>query len=67
MPSTSDHAELSTLRSQLDDLAQRVVAVADHYRDTPDSAIMAELDATERSLGAALRTLARATSIVEPR
>jgi hypothetical protein len=64
MALSSDHAELSTLRSQLDELTTRIVAVGDHYRETPDSAILAELDATERALRGALRTLTRAVSLV---
>jgi hypothetical protein len=59
---SSDHAELSTLRAQVDDLARRVVAVAQHYDDTPDSAVAADLFAAERSLVAARRQLDRATT-----
>jgi hypothetical protein len=59
MASDSDQAELSTLQSQLDDITRRVVAVSDGYRDTPDSAIVAELDTAERNLLAAGRALER--------
>ena len=59
MANDSDRAELSTLQSQLDDVTRRVVAVSDGYRDTPDSAIVAELDTAERSLMAAGRALER--------
>ncbi len=59
MANDSDRAELSTLQSQLDDVTRRVVAVSDGYRDTPDSAIVAELDTAERSLLAAGRALDR--------
>lgn len=58
----SDRAELSTLRAQIDDLVRRVVAVAAHYDDTPDSAVTADLFAAERSLVAARRQLDRATT-----
>ena len=58
----SDRAELSTLRAQIDDLLRRVVAVADHYDDTPDSAVAADLFAAERSLVTARRQLDRATT-----
>jgi hypothetical protein len=58
--SGSDHAELSSLHSQLEELTARVVAVADRYRNTPDSAITAELDAAERSLLTARRVIQRA-------
>lgn len=59
MATESDRAELSTLQSQLDDLTRRVVAVADGYRETPDSAITAELDTAERNLLAASRAVER--------
>jgi len=42
-----------------------VVAVAEHYDDTPDSAISADLFAAERSLSAARRQLDRATAHLE--
>lgn len=60
--SASDRAELSTLRAQIDELVRRVVAVADHYDDTPDSAVTADLFAAERSLVTARRQLDRATT-----
>jgi hypothetical protein len=60
MANGSDRAELSSLRSQLEELTNRVVAVADRYRDTPDSAITAELDAAERNLLTARRAIDRA-------
>jgi hypothetical protein len=56
----SDHAELSSLHSQLEEVTTRVVAVADRYRDTPDSALTAELDAAERNLLTARRAVQRA-------
>jgi hypothetical protein len=56
----SDAAELSSLHSQLEELTARVVAVADRYRDTPDSALTAELDAAERNLLTAGRAVQRA-------
>jgi len=62
--SASDEAELSTLRSQLDELARRCTAVADRYRETPDSAIAAELDGIERNLNAARRALHRALALL---
>ena len=61
----SDRAELSTLRAQVDDLTRRVLAVASHYDDTPDSAVAADLFAAERSLSAARRQLDRATAHLE--
>ena len=61
----SDRAELSTLRAQVDDLTRRVLAVAAHYDDTPDSAVAADLFAAERSLTAARRQLDRAIAHLE--
>ena len=60
-PPGPTHAELSTLqlassRSRRD----RVVAVADRYRDTADSAIAGELDGAERGLLTARRAVDRA-------
>ena len=60
MAASSDFAELSTLRAQLEELTARVVAVGDRYRDTDDSAIAAELDQAERALRGAARALDRA-------
>ncbi|MEX1008364.1 MAG: hypothetical protein WD271_11030 [Acidimicrobiia bacterium] len=59
MPS-SDLAELSTLRAQLEELAARVLAIGDRYRESPDSAIANDLDLAERSLLGARRALERA-------
>ncbi len=61
MAHESDLAELSTVRAQVDDLIRRVVAVAEHYDDTTDSAVAGDLFAAERSLTAARRQLDRAT------
>lgn len=63
--SSSDRAELSTLRSQLEELAERAVAVAGRYGDTPDSAVAADLYTAERSLFAARRALDRAIGALE--
>jgi hypothetical protein len=60
MSTESDVAELSTLLSQLDDLIERVVAVADRYRRTDASAAVVDLDTAERNLIAARRAIARA-------
>jgi hypothetical protein len=60
MSMTSDAAELSSLRSQLEELTVRVVRVGDTYRDTDDSSIASELDQAERSLLSACRSVDRA-------
>ena len=65
MPASSDFAELSSLRAQLQELMTRVVAVGDRYRDSADSAVAGELDQTERSLLAAVRSLERATGLLD--
>ena len=62
MAKESDQAELSSLRSQLEELTNRVVTVADRYRDTTDSALTSELDAAERNLLTARRAIERASS-----
>ena len=65
MPPSSDLAELTTLRSQLEDLARRVEAVAERYHDTPDSQIASDLFAVERLLISARRSLDKATSALD--
>jgi hypothetical protein len=64
MAASSDFAELSSLRAQLEELTTRVVAVGDRYRDTDDSAIAAELDQAERALLGAVRALDRAAGML---
>jgi outer membrane murein-binding lipoprotein Lpp len=64
MASSSDRAELSTLSTQVEELTTRVVALAQRYEDTADSAIASELFAGERSLVAARRALERATTLM---
>jgi hypothetical protein len=61
----SDAAELSTLQTQIEDITQRVVSVAERYDDTADSAIASELFAAERGLIAARRSLERAVTLLE--
>jgi len=60
MSASSDHAEISTLRSALDESVRRIVAVSDRYRDTDTSAVAGDLDSAERGLVAARRALDRA-------
>jgi hypothetical protein len=64
MPS-SDLAELSSLQAQLAELATRVVAVGDRYRETADSAVSNDLDLAERNLLAARRALERANDTLQ--
>jgi hypothetical protein len=65
MVSGSDHAEVSTLHSQLEELIARVVAVGERYAETPDSAVAGDLFAAERALVVARRCLERAASALE--
>jgi hypothetical protein len=60
MAAASDLAELSTLRSALQESTERLVAVADRYRETDDSAIAGDLDGAERGLVMARRAIDRA-------
>jgi hypothetical protein len=62
---SSDHAELSTLRSQLEELTERVTRVAERYGKTPDSSIAFDLFAAERSLTAARRSLDKAIGAID--
>ena len=64
MPPNNNLAELSTIRSQLDELTERVVAVADQYRDTADSVVAADLDHAERNMIAASRAVQHAAAKV---
>ncbi len=61
MGNGSDLAELSTLRTQIEELTTRVLAVADHYEGTSDSAVAGDLFGVERALVTARRALDRAT------
>jgi hypothetical protein len=58
----SDLAQLSSLRSQLDELTARVTAIAGRYQETPDSAVAVDLFEAERSLASAGRVIERALS-----
>jgi hypothetical protein len=53
------------VRSQLEELARRAVAVADRYDDTPDSQIASDLYAAERTLLNARRSLDRAIAALD--
>jgi hypothetical protein len=65
VPPSSDLAELTTLRSQLEELTQRVEAVAKRYDDTPDSQIASDLYAAERLLVSARRSLDKAIGALD--
>jgi hypothetical protein len=65
VPASSDLAELSTVRSQLEELARRVEAVADRYEDTPDSQIASDLFAAERTMVSARRAVDKAIAALD--
>jgi hypothetical protein len=60
MSASSHQAELSSVRSQLEELRARVEAIATRYQGTPDSAVAAELFEADRNLTTAGRTIDRA-------
>ena len=65
MSASSDIATLSSLATQVDELGRRVTELAERYGQTPDSAIATELFATERALATALRSLDRASTLLD--
>ncbi len=60
MSHASELALLSSIRAQLDDLEQRLVALADSFAGTPDSQVAAELFNAERALRTTARSVDRA-------
>ena len=64
MSASSDFAELSSLKAQLQELTSRLVAVGDRYRDTEDTAISSEIDQAERGMLGAYRSLDRAAGLL---
>jgi len=65
VPTSSDLAVISSLTSQIEDLARRVTELAEQYGQTPDSAVATELFSAERTLTAARRSLNRATALLD--
>lgn len=62
---STDAADLSSIRTQVDDIERRVTAMAERYGTSPDSQVSADLFSAERSLGAAKRALDRASRAME--
>ena len=62
MASASDRAELSTLRSQVEELVERITPIAERYGESADSAVATDLFAGERALLSAGRALEQAIS-----
>jgi hypothetical protein len=56
----SDRSELSALASSLDDITNRITALADRYRGTARADVADSLYEVERSLNTASRLLTRA-------
>jgi hypothetical protein len=61
----SDLATLSSIVTQVDELARRITDLAEQYGETPDSAVASELFETERALTSARRSLDRATDLLD--
>ena len=59
MSASSHQAELSSVRSQLEELRARVEKIALTYQGTPDSAVAAELFEADRALTTAGRVIDR--------
>src|SRR3954466_10891568 len=60
MSASSHQAELSSVRSQLEEMRARVEKIALTYQGTPDSAVAADLFEADRALTTAGRTIDRA-------
>src|SRR5437879_13037847 len=60
MSASSHQAEMSSVRTQLEELRARVEAIADRYQGTPDSTAAADPFETDRALTSAGRTIDRA-------
>lgn len=58
-PVSTDDAELSSIQGTLEELAARVVAIADRRDADPDDALAAGLYEVDRSLRNAIRRLER--------
>jgi hypothetical protein len=65
MTPASDLADLSSVRSQLDEMTNRVTGIASRYQATPDSSVAIDLFEAERALRSAGRVLERAISALE--
>jgi hypothetical protein len=57
---STDGAELSSISSALEDLAERITAIAERRDDDPDDPVSAGLFEVDRSLRNAVRQLERA-------
>ena len=64
---SADHAELSTLRSSLEELTERIVQVGDQYRGSDGSGVAGDLESAERALIMARRAIDRAIKTLGPR
>ena len=60
-----DIAVLSSTATQISELAARITDLAERYGTTPDSAVAGELFTAERALATALRSIDRASVLLE--
>lgn len=58
--SNTTRAELSSLTTQIEELMNRVVQIADEFRLDPDSGFVNECNSAERNLMSTIRALERA-------
>ncbi|HEV7861047.1 MAG TPA: hypothetical protein VGR20_00035 [Acidimicrobiia bacterium] len=66
MSASSHQAELSSVRSLLEELRARVEVIAVTYQGTPDSAVASELFEADRALTSAGRVIDRAlTALID--
>jgi len=65
MPVSSDLAEMSSLRTQLEELRRRLGMLAEQYRDQTDVTAGGDLFNAERSVIAAARSVERAVKAIE--
>lgn len=63
--SSADAASLQSALTALDDLATRVVGVADRHRDRPEGEVAVGLYEVERSLRAASRRLEQVVRLLQ--
>ncbi|MBP9114906.1 MAG: hypothetical protein KBF89_01000 [Acidimicrobiia bacterium] len=57
-------AELSSISTQAQELLDRITALGDQYRHTPDSLFVAECNTAEKSLTHSIRAIERAQKLI---
>lgn len=66
VPSSTDHAQLSSINSAIDDLTARITSIAERYQGTPREDLASDLFEVERNLRAAARRLATLVRATRP-